>query len=210
MSRINFNPITFSLEITSINYPDLKYNFNWVYLENPEVCSEHYAGPWGAVNFDGDIPTVEIDPRLPIERFPEIFLHEIAHLVVGYEEDHNEVWEKEFEKLEESYNTIGNQRFNTDEVKPYVPPKNPYKSEAIRKIRATIKELEDAGELIVPKLDFSELKTFEEKYTILRKAVIELRQAQIAYMQNRGNDELGKKVAEAANEIDILLNKEIP
>lgn len=44
-----------------------------------------------------------------------------------------------------------------------------------------------------------------DKIAELKTAVLKLRHAQKTYMANRGNDELGKKVAEAAEEVDKLL-----
>ncbi len=46
--------------------------------------------------------------------------------------------------------------------------------------------------------------------TELLLAVIKLRNAQRAYMADRGNDVLGRKVAEAAKEVDALIERRLP
>jgi hypothetical protein len=45
----------------------------------------------------------------------------------------------------------------------------------------------------------------ELDYTLLKDAIEDLREAQKVYMSNRGNEELGQKVAAAAFNVDNLL-----
>lgn len=47
-----------------------------------------------------------------------------------------------------------------------------------------------------------------ERYNALLESATNLRKAQKAYMQDRGNDELGKKVAEAATIVDSFIGPE--
>lgn len=37
--------------------------------------------------------------------------HELAHVAVGVEHDHDEVWQEAFDKIFEEYNRIGSQMF---------------------------------------------------------------------------------------------------
>lgn len=48
--------------------------------------------------------------------------------------------------------------------------------------------------------------TDKEKVNLLIMACKNMRHAQRKYMQNRGNDEIGRQVAKAAEEMDALLN----
>ena len=45
----------------------------------------------------------------------EVLAHELAHVAVGIEHDHDEVWQEAFDKIFEEYNRIGNQMFPNGE-----------------------------------------------------------------------------------------------
>ena len=59
---------------------------------------------YGVTNFEdnGNI-TVLISGVLPVLDCAEIFAHELAHIMVGVEEEHNEKWEKAFEDIQNEY-----------------------------------------------------------------------------------------------------------
>jgi hypothetical protein len=100
------NPITFTFDVAKKAHPDLEYDFAFAYLGDEELGPKEYSGPWGQTDFDGEFPTILVDPRLPICAFPEIFMHELAHVIVGFDAGHEEAWENEFKKLEEFYNQV--------------------------------------------------------------------------------------------------------
>ena len=92
-------------------FPDKKYT---AYFEPNIRDSEHGEKVCGLTDFgdDGEI-TVFIDTELSINNAVEIFAHELAHVAVGVEHDHDEVWEKAFDDLFEEYNKIGEVMFSS-------------------------------------------------------------------------------------------------
>lgn len=57
--------------------------------------------------------TVFCNPILPICDMAEILAHELAHVAVGLEHNHDEVWEKAFDDIFNEYNRIGEEFFET-------------------------------------------------------------------------------------------------
>jgi hypothetical protein len=106
MTDIEFNPITFAFQVVKKAHPDLKFEFQFGYLDDESIDPKVYTGPWGQVDFETEVPTVLVDPRLPICAFAEILLHEIAHIVVGFEAEHSDAWEQEFDRLHSLYHEI--------------------------------------------------------------------------------------------------------
>ena len=71
---------------------------------------------YGLTDFDvetGEI-TVFVKSTLSIEDATEILAHELAHVAVGIEQDHNEVWEHAFDAIFEKYNEIGDKLFSNE------------------------------------------------------------------------------------------------
>lgn len=62
---------------------------------------------YGITNFenDGNI-TVYVTTELPICDCAEVFAHELAHVAVGHENDHNDIWEKAFDDIFNEYNRM--------------------------------------------------------------------------------------------------------
>lgn len=56
--------------------------------------------------------TVFVTPSLLVCDAAEIFAHELAHVAVGAEHEHDEVWEKAFDDIFEEYNRIGYEMFD--------------------------------------------------------------------------------------------------
>ena len=76
----------------------------------PELKDDEGNEVYGVTNFedDGNI-TVLISGVLPVLDCAEILAHELAHIMVGVEEEHNEKWEKAFDSIQEEYmRIIGN------------------------------------------------------------------------------------------------------
>lgn len=57
--------------------------------------------------FDDSRPAVYIDISLPIYNAAEILAHELAHIAVGADADHNEEWESAFEAINVEYDRLG-------------------------------------------------------------------------------------------------------
>lgn len=70
----------------------------------------------GLVDFadDGSV-AVFVKPSLEVSDAVEILAHELAHVAVGVEHDHDEVWQEAFDKIFEEYNRIGDQMFPAGE-----------------------------------------------------------------------------------------------
>ena len=62
---------------------------------------------------DCDTPIIFIDASLSIQNAIEIFAHELAHVAVGVNEGHGELWEKAFDEIQNEYNRIGEELCRT-------------------------------------------------------------------------------------------------
>ena len=71
---------------------------------------------YGLTDFadDGSV-AVFVKPSLEVADAVEVLAHELAHVAVGVEHDHDEVWQEAFDKIFEEYNRIGNQMFPNGE-----------------------------------------------------------------------------------------------
>lgn len=67
---------------------------------------------YGLTDFadDGSV-AVFVKPSLEVADAVEVLAHELAHVAVGVEHDHDEVWQEAFDKIFEEYNRIGSQMF---------------------------------------------------------------------------------------------------
>lgn len=83
----------------------------------PDIRPEPDGTPvLGLTHFDedGDV-YVFIGTSLTIVQAIEIFAHELAHVAVGVDHDHDEVWEKAFDDIFNEYNRIGDEMFPPEE-----------------------------------------------------------------------------------------------
>ena len=64
---------------------------------------------------DGSAPQVAIFTEFPIVEQVEVLAHELAHVAVGIEHDHDDVWKDAFDAIFEEYNAIGNSMFLPEE-----------------------------------------------------------------------------------------------
>ena len=96
---IAFKRLFPGIEYTAIFYPSLKDDES-----GEKVC--------GFTDFsdDGEI-TIGVDSDLTINNAVEIFAHELAHVGVGAQHEHDEVWEKAFDDLFNEYNKIADELF---------------------------------------------------------------------------------------------------
>lgn len=63
---------------------------------------------YGLTNFcdDGTV-VVTVDSEVTLENATEILAHELAHVAVGYDHGHDDVWDEAFGKILEEYDRIG-------------------------------------------------------------------------------------------------------
>lgn len=73
----------------------------------PKLEDEEGNEVYGLTNFedDGNI-TILVSGVLPVLDCAEILAHELAHIMVGFEQEHNEIWEKAFDSIQEEYMRI--------------------------------------------------------------------------------------------------------
>lgn len=99
--------------VFSKGYPDKECEIYW----EPQIRDEEDGKPvHGLTDFadDGSV-AVFVKPSLEVADAVEILAHELAHVAVGIEHDHDEVWQEAFDKIFEEYNRIGNQMFPNGE-----------------------------------------------------------------------------------------------
>ena len=92
-------------------YPDKEYTAYWepnIYGDEPEDTVK----PCGLTDFgeDGTV-VVFVDPGIPVTHAVEIFAHELAHVSVGVNHDHDPEWEKAFDAIFDEYNCIATEMF---------------------------------------------------------------------------------------------------
>lgn len=94
-------------------YPDKDCQVYW----EPQIRDEEDGKPvYGLTDF-GDDGTVSVfvKPSLEVADAVEILAHELAHVAVGIEHDHDEVWQEAFDKIFDEYNRICEQMFPAGE-----------------------------------------------------------------------------------------------
>ena len=90
-------------------YPDKNCEIYW----EPQIRDAEDGKPaYGMTDFadDGSV-AVFVKPSLEVADAVEVLAHELAHVAVGVEHDHDEVWQEAFDKIFEEYNRIGSQMF---------------------------------------------------------------------------------------------------
>ena len=85
-------------------YPDRSY----IAFIDVDMKDESGEKVYGCTQFNaGDTPIIFIDASLSIQNAIEIFAHELAHVAVGANKGHGELWEKAFDEIRNEYNRIG-------------------------------------------------------------------------------------------------------
>lgn len=90
-------------------YPEKHYEAYW----EPMIRDAEDGAPaLGMTDFadDGTV-SVFIKPDLEVNHAVEIFAHELAHVAVGLEHNHDETWENAFESIFQEYNKLGDAMF---------------------------------------------------------------------------------------------------
>lgn len=99
------DPFAMVWEAFKTLYPDKECECSW----NPLLEDEEENGEpiYGYTHF-GDDGTVLVcvGTGLPINHSVEIFAHELAHVAVGKDHEHDEAWEQAFEAIYQEYNRM--------------------------------------------------------------------------------------------------------
>ena len=89
-------------------YPDKECEVFWDQHQEDEHKEEY-----GFTSFptDGSTPQVLVFAEHPVNIQTETFAHELAHVAVGPEHEHDEVWEVAFDAIFKEYNRLGDLMF---------------------------------------------------------------------------------------------------
>ena len=93
-------------------YPDKKCEC-WLDVA-PDGWKEGDGYGFTVFHDDGSPPSVVIYGDFSVLQQIEIFAHELAHVAVGPEHDHDEVWFSAFELIFQQYNIIGEEIMGGD------------------------------------------------------------------------------------------------
>lgn len=94
-------------------YPDKEYE---AYLEPYIRLEENGHTVYGLTDFGDDgVVTVFVTPHITVNDAIEIFAHELAHVAVGPEHEHDEVWMAAFDGIFVEYTRIGDELFGMQE-----------------------------------------------------------------------------------------------
>ena len=90
-------------------YPDKECKCFW----EPQIREDESGNEvFGLTDFgeDGSV-TVFVRPDLEVSVAGEILAHELAHVAVGVDHEHDEAWKNAFEAIFKEYNKIGDELF---------------------------------------------------------------------------------------------------
>lgn len=80
------------------------------HIDDKEKIHEEKYG-YTSFPTDGGVPTVVIFAEHAIHIQIETFAHELAHVAVGIDQEHNSEWEKAFDNIKKEYDKIGEELF---------------------------------------------------------------------------------------------------
>ncbi|MBE6954479.1 MAG: hypothetical protein E7449_01030 [Ruminococcaceae bacterium] len=105
LSPFGFDPFALVWLAFKNLYPDKDCSVYW----EPEIRdAEDGSEVFGLTNF-GDDGTIDVfvKPTIGVLDAVEVLAHELAHVAVGVEHDHDSVWDDAFEAIHQQYNQIG-------------------------------------------------------------------------------------------------------
>jgi|WetSurMetagenome_2_1015567.scaffolds.fasta_scaffold742852_1 hypothetical protein len=94
------NPLQEIINVSVDLFPEI-LNKN-IYIQfDSRLGSKETEGPYGETFIDDKTKDiiVSISGNLPIIENIEILAHELSHVIVGIENDHNEIWEDTFNRI---------------------------------------------------------------------------------------------------------------
>ena len=94
-------------------YPNKDCECYW----EPNIRDSDDGKPvYGLTDFGDDgIVSVFVTTAIPLVDAAEIFAHELSHVAVGVEHDHDEAWEKAFDDIFSEYNRLSDALFDGDD-----------------------------------------------------------------------------------------------
>lgn len=98
------NPLQILIDIVRKDFPNLN-----IYIQfSDSLMLNNEDGPFGETSNDkeNNFYIITLEARLPFINILEILAHELSHVIVGVEEDHNGKWEQMFSYLFSEYNKI--------------------------------------------------------------------------------------------------------
>lgn len=100
------NPYTWVLEAAEKVSPGISADV--VFYDRNQWRKEFDKRAWGVTIFpdDGTDPLIVLRADLNLVESTEILAHELAHVIVGGNEEHNEIFELKFEELHRAYDEI--------------------------------------------------------------------------------------------------------
>lgn len=109
MSPFKNDPFALVWQAFDNLYPGKKFEAYW----DSRIRDQEDGTPvFGLTSFEDDGTIfVFVKPNLEVNQAIEIFAHELAHVAVGVEHDHDEAWETAFEAIFQEYNRIGDELF---------------------------------------------------------------------------------------------------
>lgn len=104
MWTYKINPFEMMLEILHEHYPDFGAE---IFFVPPEALVNEGEGDkpcWGLTAANrNDGMVIYINHEIPACHSVEIIAHEAAHIIAGFDQEHNEQWEAIFSRLHELY-----------------------------------------------------------------------------------------------------------
>ena len=92
-------------------YPGKECRIFW----EPEIRPEDGDKAYGLTDFGADgTVMVFVTPDMKVLDAVEILSHELAHVAVGADHEHDEVWEAAFDAIFKEYNRIGDEMFDKE------------------------------------------------------------------------------------------------
>lgn len=87
-------------------YPDKECECMW----NPDVKTDEDGNEvFGVTQFTDKGIFVSVTPEISVRDSIEVLAHELAHVAVGYECEHEEEWEDAFEAIFNEYMVVGDE-----------------------------------------------------------------------------------------------------
>lgn len=90
-------------------YPSHEFTVDWSYIDEKDDDGKPVYG-FTSFNRDGTIE-VFVSCSITVSDAVEILAHELAHVAVGVNEDHGEIWEAAFEAIFQEYNRISAEEY---------------------------------------------------------------------------------------------------
>ena len=79
------------------------------HLDNGDKHENEYG--YTSFPYDDSLPEIHIFAEHPVTICVETLAHELAHVAVGVEHDHDAIWGNAFNKIFDEYNRLGEQLF---------------------------------------------------------------------------------------------------